>query len=371
MPRLLLKKFDTYLATEIAGPFFGGIFFFAFVFLMFQALRLAEFFIVHGIAGRVLLKLVFLMVLSCLPMAVPVSFLIAVLVAFGRLSSDSELVAMKASGVSIHRIAVPVAALSLIAVAFSLALNMEWVPWGENRFKTILTKVGNTKVVSSIKEGTFTSDFFDLLLFADKVDPDTRQMTHVFLYDEREEKDPNIVISKTGDLLPLREDSSFGSSAILRLNTGNIHRNEIETETYQRINFGTYELYLEVEEGEDVSIIKPKRLSYDQLIRKIQNEDSTPQTSRECLTELWRRFTLAMSPLIFVFLGIGFGTIPTRSVRAGALLITLFTVVLYWGSQAIVTSWAYDGKLPPAVAMQIPNLLILSCAVLGYRKSAW
>ena len=92
------KKIDLYVVTEVIGPFFGWLVFFIFIFLMFQALRLAEFFIVHGVSAWTLGKMTMLLSLSFLPVALPVSFLIAVLTAFGRLSSDSELVAMKANG---------------------------------------------------------------------------------------------------------------------------------------------------------------------------------------------------------------------------------------------------------------------------------
>src|SRR4051794_35482679 len=100
-------RIDRYLLAEVIGPFFGGIVFFVFLSLMFQALRLTEFFIVHGVPGGTLSKMALLMSLSFLPTALPIAFLIAVLVAFGRLSADSELVALKANGLSVHRMARP------------------------------------------------------------------------------------------------------------------------------------------------------------------------------------------------------------------------------------------------------------------------
>jgi lipopolysaccharide export system permease protein len=93
-----LKKIDGYLLAEVAGPFLGGLFFFVFLFLMFQILRLADFFIVHGAPLSTLAKLTGLLTLSFIPTALPIAFLISILMAFGRLSADSELVAMKACG---------------------------------------------------------------------------------------------------------------------------------------------------------------------------------------------------------------------------------------------------------------------------------
>src|SRR3954447_22344804 len=95
--RLRPTRLDRYVLGEVAAPFLGGMVFFIFLFLMFQLLKFAEFFIVHGVPGGVLGKMTLLLTLQFMPATLPIAFLIAVLVGFGRLSSDSELVAMKAS----------------------------------------------------------------------------------------------------------------------------------------------------------------------------------------------------------------------------------------------------------------------------------
>ena len=61
--QLLPSRLDRYVLTEVAAPFLGGTLFFIFLFMMFQALRLADFFIVHGVGGGILAKLTGLMAL--------------------------------------------------------------------------------------------------------------------------------------------------------------------------------------------------------------------------------------------------------------------------------------------------------------------
>src|SRR4051794_32623456 len=92
-------KFDLYILEEIVSTFLRACVFIIFILLMFQALRLAEFFIVHGASASMLGKMTFFLSVSFLPTALPLSFLIAVLVAFGRMSADSEIIAMKANGI--------------------------------------------------------------------------------------------------------------------------------------------------------------------------------------------------------------------------------------------------------------------------------
>jgi lipopolysaccharide export system permease protein len=371
MQLLKLRKIDLYVLQEVMGPFIGGVIFFSFVFLMFQVLRLAEFFIIHGVSSLVLGKMVLLMILSFMPMCLPVAFLIGVLVGFGRLSADSELVAMKANGMSILRLSAPIVALSLVVVVLSLALNLEWVPWSERTFKSTLIKVSNTKVVSSLKEGTFTSGFFDLLIFTDKLDTKNNRMKRVFIYDEREPKNPLAVVAQEGEIVPVRMTNELGMATVLKLYNGNIHRNDLASNTYQKIDFGEYRLYLKIEEGADTAITKPKQIPQHELIRAIKENPTSTKNGRELRAELWRRYSVALSPLIFVFLGIGYGTVRTRSVKAGAALIAIVVILLYWSIQALAIVWSQKGVLPPVLAMQLPNLAILGIAIKGFRDASW
>lgn len=374
---MLTKKFptkiDIYVLGEVVGPFLGGVIFFCFIFLMFQVLRLADYIIMHNVPGFVLLKMTSFLMVTFLPTALPVAFLIAVLVAFGRLSADSELVAMKASGMSIYRLAIPIAAFSVLVVILSLVLNLEWVPQAQRNFKTTLIKVGNTKIVSAIHEGTFTTGFFDLLVYADKVDPRTNQLEGVFIYDEREPKNPLAVVAKRGQIVRSANASAdeLGGSAFLVLQEGNIHRNDLDTGTYQKIDFGQYRLFLKINEGEDTSFEKPRFLSYFDLSERLQNTPTSDPKLAEYKTEFWRRVMDALSPVLFVFLGIGFGTARTRTVRAGAFLTATVVVVLYWGLQTTGVVLTQKQLLTPLLGASLPMLALLMPTLISFKKSAW
>jgi lipopolysaccharide export system permease protein len=363
---------DYYILSEVFTPFLGGVVFFLFIFLMFQALRLAEFFIVHGIGLAILGKLTGLMAMSFMPTALPVAFLIAVLVGFGRLSADSELVAMKANGFSLLRMAVPVVAMSLVVIAFSIMMNLEWVPWSQRTFKKTLIKVSNTKVVSSIHEGTFTPGFFDLLIFADKVDPKTNRLTHVFLYDEMDPKNPRTIIAKTGEIISVKSENDLGTAAVLNLYNGSIHHNDAAENTYQKTDFGSYRQFLKIDEGADTTVLKPEFVPISELIADIHKTTDKTYEGREWRGEFWRRITMAVTPLLFVFLGIGFGTVRTRAVRAGAIMIAVITLALYYGLQ-VVGAIALQRVLwiPPWLLLELPNMGVFIGAVFSFKKASW
>lgn len=366
-----LLRIDRYVLFEVCGPFLGGVLFFTFVFLMFQALRLADFFIIHGVPLLVLGKLVMFMTLSFLPIVLPIALLIALLVGFGRLSSESEIIAMKSSGMSLTRISAPVFGFSFLILVGSLLLNLDWVPKAERAFKSLLIRVSNTKAVSSVKEGTFTSGFFDLLIYADKANPKTNRMERIFIFDEREPKNPLIIVSQEGRVIPVKTSNALGAAAVLSLSDGNIHRNDVETETYQRMNFREYSLYLNVSDGEDNSSVKAKMLSYRTILDRIKDPRNDEHMKTTLRIELWRRYAVALSTVAFVFLGIGFGTVRTRSVKAGAAAITFLVLIGYYTLQILGTSMSYKETLPPWLAMQLPNLIALSIGFIGFRRASW
>ncbi|HUP58230.1 MAG TPA: LptF/LptG family permease [Bdellovibrionota bacterium] len=365
------RRIDSYLLSEVIGPFFGAVIFFLFISLMFQALRLTEFFIVHGVPGGMLFKMAGLLGLSFMPTALPVAFLVAVLVAFGRLSADGELVAMKACGIGILRLAVPVLGLATLVVLASLALNLQICPWGERTFKQMLIKVSNTKAVTSIKEGTFTSGFFDLLIFADKVDAQENKLFSVFIFDEREAKNPLTVVAREGEILPVKTGSQFGAAAMLRLYDGSIHRNDLEGNTYQKIGFGQYDLYLKIDEGGGDASPKPSAISYQDLQDRILKNGAATYAGREWRGELWRRYAVAITPLVFVFLGIGFGTVRTRAVRAGAAFTALAILLFYWILQTLGTVALQKALAPAFITMFFPVVALAVLGFFAFRRASW
>ena len=89
-----------YILSEITRPFLGAAFFFTFVLMMFQVIRLSDFFIKQGVSGYSILVLMWYLLLTFTPVIFPIAFLLAVLLGFGRLSGDGEVIAMRSFGAS-------------------------------------------------------------------------------------------------------------------------------------------------------------------------------------------------------------------------------------------------------------------------------
>lgn len=342
-----------------------------FVFLMFQVVRLADFFINHGVGLTLLAKMTIYISAAFLPVVMPISFLVATLVGFGRMSADSEVVAFKASGLSMYRLYIPVGVLSVIVAAAVFYLTYFYIPWGNRELKKTIIKVGNTKVVSNLKEGTFTEGFFDLLVYADKVDSAENRLRGIFIYDERDKKNPMAILAKGGQVISLKTQGDLSAAVIMKLNDGSIHRSDISRRYYEKIDFNEYRLMLKVEEGETHEVKYAKTLDADELISQMKKYENEYSRYQEYAIEYWKRIALAIAPILFGVLGVGLGVVRMRAVKSNALFVAFGIVIVYWGLHIAGASLAEKGHLAPFLAMQLPNLAVLPAAVASFRRSSW
>ena len=366
-----IKKLQIYIFKEVLSPFLGGIIFFAFVFLLFQMLRLAEELIVNNAPLGMVMKLLWSLILNFLPLGLPLAFLLGVLFAFSRLSGDSEIVAMKSGGMSLTAISKPVFGIAILVSMLSLLLNLNWAPWSEVAMRQTLMKIGNRKFMSSINEGTFSSGFFNLIMFTEHVNHRIGKMEKVFIYDERDEKHPLTVISKTGEMIRVQSGEDDLGGVVLQLQDGSIHQSDILNNNYNLANFATYQIYFNIPDANGTFGYKPKMLKIGELQNKRNQPNISALEKRELDTDFWRRLTVAMAPLFFVFLGIGFGTVRTRGTRSSVLLVAFITMALYWQVQ-VSAIWLGDhGTLPPWLALQIPNLLVFLVGGFMFKRATW
>ena len=370
-PQFRLLMVDRYILREVLGVFLGTFLFLLFALLMFQGLRLSDLFIVRGASALSLAKLTLYLTITFLPFALPLSFLLSVLIGFSRLSNDSELVALKAHGLSLRRLSLPIFGFALIVGACTLSLNNQLVPWSLINFKRTEYGIANSRLVSTIKEGMFTSGFFDLLIFADRVDKKQNRLHRVFIHDEREAGNPLTYLAQEAEIIPLKPKTEFGTAILLNLYEGSMHHNHIPSQSYEKIDFSTYQLILEVENPSPYVNPKPSMLSAAALQAEMEKADKKSDTFLKCQCELWRRYATAISPIILVLLAVGVGAYRSRTPRASALFIGLLIILLNWSLQVVGMEISLREWVTPALALQLPNLVSLMIGAYFFRQSSW
>ena len=108
---------DRYVIREVLLPFFIALLVFTFILIVPSMMQYAEAFIAKGVATTIVLRAMATLLPSALALSIPSALLIALLIAFGRLSADREFVAMQACGVSVARLLWPVGIISVLGWA--------------------------------------------------------------------------------------------------------------------------------------------------------------------------------------------------------------------------------------------------------------
>lgn len=356
-----------YILGEMIPTFFMGVVVFIIILLMFQALRLTEQVLVHGVPVAVIAEMMGYLSTSFLPILFPMSLLFAVLMTYSRLSADSEIVAFKATGLGMPSIIAPAVILSLLIGILSLQTSFHIAPWGNRQFELLITKVGSERPTVAIKEATFSKDFFNLVVYANKVNSKTGELDHVFIYKDSDSETPVTVIAQKGEIV--QDRSSGGHAATLRLTNGSIHRTADGRHT--KIDFSTYDVGLSEPVQNQYSMKSPPSLTIEELNARMKDPKLKAADLVELQTEFHKRTALAFACILFALIGVGLGTTTNRrSGRGGGMVLCIGLIVTYYILYVVMEGLSRKGQLPPYIAMWMTNALFTVAAGWSLRR-AW
>lgn len=171
-----------YILKEHIAPFFYALFVITFLFLVDFLIRILSSILSKGLGWRVVLEIMILNLAWMLALSIPMAVLVATLMAFGRFSSDNEITAMKALGVSPFRAMLPVL---LVAVALGVGLvyfNNDILPEANFRAAALRNDIGRKKPTALITPRTLIRDFDNYLIWIDRLDEPSGRLGGVRIY---------------------------------------------------------------------------------------------------------------------------------------------------------------------------------------------
>ena len=183
-----MKKLDQFILKSFIGPFFAILMIVIFILVMqFLWLYIDEL-VGKGLELKVILE--FLMWGSCqvLPLAIPLATLLSSMMTFGDMGEKYELTAMKASGISLARILLPVTVASAIIAIGAFFIGDRLVPYSINQIYTMRDDIGRTKSEIKIPVGTFYDGIEGYILRISDRNDETGMMYDVMVYDHSADK---------------------------------------------------------------------------------------------------------------------------------------------------------------------------------------
>lgn len=368
-----MRLSDRYLIREII-PYTATVFFLLTgVIFIHEAGRFSELFVVFGRRGLSSAPLVVL-VLSLLPgiviFTLPIAFLIGVTMAMGRLSGDSEIVALQASGAGPWTLLRPTLLVGVVVMALTGYNTFYLLPVAVNslnQLKKTRSELLLRSIETYIKPGAFTEDLPGKILYVDRSDGEGG-WRRLFIAEtsDRPNQEPKIYTAESGRLIVGKtlQDSE------LRLEKARVYSQEArqpdDDAGYFMNASGALTAVFSLGKGDENAADPPARPPGPELLTfpaLWSFKPTDPAQARAVATEIHKRIALPAACLMFALFGVALGVTKLRSGRSGGLFVGMvlamaFYLLLLGGERS-----ARSGAAPAVVAVWLPNLLFLALAV--------
>jgi LPS export ABC transporter permease LptG/LPS export ABC transporter permease LptF len=370
---------DRYIVREVLPPTGLGLLLFTFILLINEITRLTGILIARGADFPTVIRIFVNLLPSIFAMTVPMAFLLGVLLAFGRLASDSEIVALRASGVSPVRLLRPVVALSLLAGLATFYILAKAVPDANQAYRQLYYSVLVSNARTGVKPRVFKDDILlggQMVVYVSDVASGTGEWRNLFIFDARDPAQRKVILARTGGLAIHEERKNVE----LHLEGGVIHAFELHRpEVYEQQRFvsGDFPLPFEqifpalpVGKGDREMTLPELREQIDELEGQGKRQDAA-----RYWVEFHKKFAIPFACVVFGLLGLGLSLGSKKEARSAAFALSIAVIFVYYVFIRLGEQAGDTGLMPPLLAMWSANLVLGAAAVvllfLNHREAAF
>lgn len=267
-----MKKIDRFILRSFVGPFFAILLVVIFVLLMqFLWLYIDEL-VGKGLSIKVIIEFLGWGGATLLPLSLPLATLLASMMTLGTLGENNELLAIKAAGISLQRILVPLSIVCAGVCVGAYFISNDLIPLAYNKIYTLRDDIGKTKEEIRIPTGTFYDGIDGYILRVDKRDKKTGQMYGVMVYNHTKNKGNVSLTIADSALLKMSQDKSYLSFHLYsgtNYEETNDKKYRDTTLTLQKIDFQHQELIIPVE---NYSFQKSDSSRFDDQVKSMNLE---------------------------------------------------------------------------------------------------
>lgn len=417
-----MKILYRYILREHIAPFFLAFFVITFLLIIDYVPRIIDTVIDKNIGLPVVIELIGLNLAWMLALSVPMSVLVATLMAFGRLSSDFEITAMKASGVNVLRILLPLLLFAALLSYGMIQFNDKILPDLNKRARLLFGDISAMRPTLVFRSGVFITDIPGYLVLIDDIDHATSLVRGVRITDTKVPSKPRIVVADHGYLKMTDE----GRNMQFTLYNGEIHSLDLtEPDNYRKVHFDNQVINIsgtgselvrsdtefrtdremgitEMTKSVDLAVTSAKpnrdrigevlRRKYDYLFGKTFKYNFSQDTPSDSLAyalvksdasvlvqhiernqqqieaqtrvankyrvEIYKKYAIPVAALVFVLVGAPLGMMTRRSGMGMAIAVSIFLFVIYWAFLIGGEDLADRGVVSPFIAMWGANMFL-------------
>jgi LPS export ABC transporter permease LptF/LPS export ABC transporter permease LptG len=350
-----MRILDRYIVREVFRHALLGLAVFTFVFFVPQLVRLMEMFVRHTGSGAQILELFLCIFPGVFTFTLPMAVLIGVLLGLGRMSADSEIIALTALGIGRRRILLPVGVLALAGGLVTLCMTLWLGPLAVHKYRTLESDLIASQISFAVQPRVFDERFPKLVLYVNDVSASGTQWHGVFLAEAGGENGSQLTLAENAIVIAEPKEGKLE----LHLKGGTTHEfSREDPDRYSVTAFGQSDWPIEVN---GLVAAQPRQLSNpERSLRELAG--TTDAGWREARVELHRRLAFPAACLVFALIAVPLGAQPRRGGRAAGSLIAVILIASYYLLTIIGAGLARQGTLSPAAGIWGANTLL---AILG------
>jgi lipopolysaccharide export system permease protein len=335
--------------------------------LVVELLQLGDRFLSQNLSLFDIGKLLFYIAPTFLFLLVPLACMLAIFLTFLRMSTDREVIALKSGGISIYQVLPTSLVLCVLCTAISYWVSLVGLGWGMENFYRSAFELAKSKTQLMIQPGIFNKDIPRLTLYAQRIEPRTREMSSIFIQDRTRADASAIIVAARGTI----GSDPLNYQMLFILEDGKLYREKADEITV--LGFEEYVLKLDMTKLLGLSekrIKKPTEMTWARLKEHTREVRNDQEAFTRALTEQHKRILLPLSSLILGLLALPLAFAFQGMRRHFGIILALSIFFAYFTIFFLGTSFGRAGLVSPIFVLWLPNIVLLALGIAGIRLAA-
>jgi LPS export ABC transporter permease LptF/LPS export ABC transporter permease LptG len=369
---------DRYVAREVLPPTGLGLLLFTFILVLDQISQLMKILVSRGADLQTVVRAFLYLLPSIFSVTIPMAFLLGVLLAFGRMASDSEIVALRASGVSPLRLLRPVGALSALAMALTFYVVAHALPAANQAYRELIFSLVVSKAKTGMQPRVFNDDLIPgIVIYVSDIEPQSGDWRNVFMHDNRAPQKPKVVVAHSGrldiDRAQRKVEIDLAQGAIYTFSS-------VTPAAYDRLDFQEHNWPLPFEQffpviplakgDREMTLAELKR-----TIAELRSQGKGPTEWYRYDVEYHKKFAIAGACVVFGLLGLGLSLGSKKEARSAAFGLSVAVIFVYYVLIRLGEQAGDTAMMRPWLAMWGANVVLGAIAIfllaLNQREAAF
>ncbi len=360
-----MRILTRYILKEVLSHAFIGGALFTFVLFMRDLPHLLELVVRNSASLGTVVEIFLLTLPNMFTVTIPMAVLVGILLGLSRLAADSEITAMRASGIGVWTFVGVVAIVSVMGWGIGLANTLYFAPRASRTTLRLEAELLNAQASYEVQRGVFYEDFKNYVLYVQDVRAASgaANWREIFLADLSDPESPKITTGASATVV-----NGTDQTAIMRMRDGTEHQTTgNQPDQYNVSTFSQTDLPLTLSTQEDTH---PGR--NESPILAMSNQDLLARSrmpgGQWYLIELYKRFAYPAACLVLMLVGVPLGISSKRGGKSAGFVLTIVLVFVYYFLSSTGTALARQNKLPAIVGVWLANVLFATCGVVLLRQ---